>query len=272
MWHKNISFWVVKNMLGQCIFFSCQWVKMLFPDPAISLVCYYFFNLQFISCCDVCREEAPQELHSGDNCQAESSIWTVPLSPVFAICPAGGAVCQTLFLPSWPAGGTAAHQVHCTVTNRWLMRQVCVQQCGSLVLCHSGWDTTRTPWVRCSTPRDCNRNWVGPVIMTSRLRRHPEPRPTGFLHWWGCWAVSRKWISWKMPGITVTTPSVFLSLQSLLPVQRTSPVVHWSSIWSGHTPSCCPCYRQWFGYRGKREKTSVSGKSSCDTWRRRGRD
>lgn len=57
------------------------------------------FLFPLTSWCDACREEAAEELHSGDDRQAEPSVRTVSVSPVLPACPAGGAVRPTVLLP-----------------------------------------------------------------------------------------------------------------------------------------------------------------------------
>lgn len=155
------------------------------------------------------------------------------------------------------------------------------------VLFHWGWDVTRMPWDHCLMPRDCNRNWAGLFIMTTRLRPHPQPPPIGSSLWWGCRGVSKKWTSWRRPGITLTSPSVSLPPLRLRLTQTTGPshmishthrpispthrLMHCGRVSTGHTLSCCHYCGPWFGSRGRQEKTNGSGRSFCDPWRSSGR-
>lgn len=156
---------------------------------------------------------------------------------------------------------------------------VCHCECFTVqfVLFRWGRDVTRMPWVLCSMPRDCSRNWDGQVTMTTRLRPLLQPPPIGSSPWWDCRAVSSRWTSWRRLEITVTTPCVFSPPQKLRLTQRISPshlTISPSNrrrhrVWTttGHTPCCCRCYEWWFGCRGRREKTSDSGRSFCSIWR-----
>ncbi|XP_061758576.1 sorting nexin-21 isoform X1 [Nerophis ophidion] len=120
--------------------------------------------------------------------------------------------------------------------------------------CSSGWGATRTPWVRCSTPRGFRTNWAGscPAIL-------PRAPPTGCSRWWDWPVASRKWTSRRRPGTTWTAPS-----GSWPPPAR-------SQVRTGHTHSCCRSCGPPCACPGRRGGTNGGGRSFCRRWRSSGR-
>ncbi|XP_061907862.1 uncharacterized protein LOC133652927 isoform X3 [Entelurus aequoreus] len=126
--------------------------------------------------------------------------------------------------------------------------------------CSSGWGGTRTPWVRCSTPRGFRTNWAGPSPAIPTVRpRLPRAPPTGCSRWWDSPVASRKWTSRRRPGTTWTAPC-----GSWPPPAR-------RRVRTGHTHSCCRSYGPPCACPGRRGGTSGGGRSFCGRWRSSGR-